>query len=292
MPSLTRGIGRWLIPAALVLVASGLILLAAQALRREAAGSGNPLRDGYALARISGKVQEVETLISAAAYPPLAVQKGIAVRWKIRAEAESLNACNERLVCPDLGLAVRLVPGVTIVEFTPERAGAFYYSCWMGMIGSSILVVEDLSKALPLPAVPPLPTAARGFVPTGEIAVALPERDGQAVSLRVESDGFHPAIVVLRRGSPATIAMVPGAALPPEDSLIEFPGHDQRIDLASGKGEARFEEVVADFTFRSASALGYVKVVDDPAAVDLEAVRSEVASYRPAGEALAPCCGY
>ncbi len=290
-----KGIGRWLIAVAVAFLVAAVILLARQATRTELAQGGSPIRDGFAVARVSGRLQEVETTVSSTAYPPLVVQKGIPVRWSIRAEAADLNACNEKLVCPDFGLTVQLVPGVTIVEFTPDRAGTFGYTCWMEMISSTILVVEDLSKPLPIPVIPLLPpSAARGSVPTGEIAMALQGLNGQSVRLKVEPDGFHPAIIVLRRGIPAIIAMEAGESLPPGDALIEFPGYAQRIDLASGKPEARFEEIVADFTFRKASgaALGYVKVVDDPAAVDLEVVRSEVASYRPAGEALAPCCGY
>jgi plastocyanin domain-containing protein len=36
--------------------------------------------------------------------------------------------------------------GENIIEFTPEKTGTIPYSCWMGMIGSSIEVVDDLSK--------------------------------------------------------------------------------------------------------------------------------------------------
>ena len=33
-------------------------------------------------------------------------------------------------------------PGENVIEFLPEEAGTFPYSCWMGMIYGSITVTE------------------------------------------------------------------------------------------------------------------------------------------------------
>lgn len=42
----------------------------------------------------------------------------------------------------------RFVQGENIIEFMPERAGRFQYSCWMGMIRSYTTVAEEGEAAL------------------------------------------------------------------------------------------------------------------------------------------------
>lgn len=78
-------------------------------------------------------------------YPPIVVQKGIPVRWIISAEKNALDLCNETVVVPAFRIERRLAAGDNILLFTPEEAGDFVYTCWMGMIKSSIQVVEDLA---------------------------------------------------------------------------------------------------------------------------------------------------
>lgn len=290
---------RWtgvIIVVALTLALAALILGFAYVIGKSGlAGREGPPRNGFAVTRIVNGSQIVTTTISASSYFPIAVQRGIPVRWTIRAKAKDLNSCNERIVASDLGIEATLVPGKILVEFTPDRTGVFAYTCWMDMITSTILVVEDLSKPFPEIAVllPPPPRISVS-VPTGEIALAKLDGDVQTVNIRLASDGFHPALLVLQRGRSATIGIVPVVDLPPGDAIIEFPGHDIRFDLSSKEGIARFSEVFADFTFRSTSgsALGYVKVVDDLGTVNLDEIRSQVAAYRPADDFLAPCCGY
>ncbi|MEI6388117.1 MAG: hypothetical protein WCQ50_15930 [Spirochaetota bacterium] len=255
----------------------------------------NPVKNGFTVAIVSKGRQYLSTNTSANSYAPIAVQRGIPVRWAIHASEEVLSACNEKFAAPELGISARLLGGDTIVEFTPQLSGEYGYSCWMGMIKSSILVVDDI--ALPLPttaALQRISLGSSGPVPTSEMVAARMDGPIQRVELRVEADGFHPAILVLQRGKAATISIVPGPGLTEERTIIEFPGHEARIDVSSAAHDARFPEVMADFTFRNASgkALGYVKVVDDIGDFDRAAVRQEVARYRPADAVLAPCCGY
>jgi sulfite exporter TauE/SafE/copper chaperone CopZ len=114
-----------------------------------AAGPGRPaavLPGGAAVARVSGGAQEVTTRVLASSYQPFVVQAGLPVRWTIEVKAEDLNGCNNALVVPAYGIRKRLAPGKNIVEFTPDRAGTVAYTCWMGMITSTIRVVTDLSQ--------------------------------------------------------------------------------------------------------------------------------------------------
>ena len=63
---------------------------------------------------------------------------------------------------PAYNLDVPLEAGENIVEFTPALSGVVPYTCWMGMIRSSIYVVDDLSDA---EAVEAEATLAPAYVP-------------------------------------------------------------------------------------------------------------------------------
>ncbi len=109
-----------------------------------AAGNGQA---AVTAAVINGDVQEVTIDLQSGAYAPIAVQKGIPVRFNIRAEKETINSCNGTVVIQEYGLQTALKPGDNILEFTPDKTGVIPYSCWMNMITSTIQVVDDLSKA-------------------------------------------------------------------------------------------------------------------------------------------------
>ncbi len=89
-------------------------------------------RDGY---------QEVVFDLAPRAYRTIIVAAGVPVRWTIRAEARNINGCNNAIVVPALELGKDLVPGDNVIEFLPGQPGTIQYSCWMGMIRSSIEVV-------------------------------------------------------------------------------------------------------------------------------------------------------
>ncbi len=88
-------------------------------------------------------VQTVTTEIKSGSYPEIKVKKGIPVEWTIIADPEKLNKCNEAIVIPEFKIEKRLYEGENLVEFTPDKAGEFIYTCWMGMIKSKIIVEED-----------------------------------------------------------------------------------------------------------------------------------------------------
>ncbi|MDD6654171.1 MAG: sulfite exporter TauE/SafE family protein [Treponema sp.] len=75
-------------------------------------------------------------------YPNISVKKGIPVRWEIEAGQDALTYCNYRMILRDFQLGVEMGYGTNVVEFTPEKAGNFQYSCWMGMIIGTIKVEE------------------------------------------------------------------------------------------------------------------------------------------------------
>ena len=68
------------------------------------------------------------------------------MRWVIEADANTLNGCNNRInLYPYDQMDIPLSIGETVIEFTPDETGTFNYSCWMGMIGGQIKVVDDLN---------------------------------------------------------------------------------------------------------------------------------------------------
>lgn len=125
--------------AALVL-AMGLSALASGL---SLAGVSLGAADGGAAAQLEQDVQYVYTELDYGSYPPITVRAGVPVKWNLHADSSRLNGCNGEIVIPDLGLHVALMGGDNWIEFTPEEPGVIAYSCWMGMIRSSITVTEE-----------------------------------------------------------------------------------------------------------------------------------------------------
>jgi sulfite exporter TauE/SafE len=86
-------------------------------------------------------VQVIETSLERGSYPIIEVQAGTPVRWTIAATEQTINGCNSRFIIPEYGIEYSFEPGANIIEFTPERAGTYPYSCWMGMIRGTIIVI-------------------------------------------------------------------------------------------------------------------------------------------------------
>lgn len=99
------------------------------------------------IARMERGVQVVSTRLEPGRYQPIVVQKGVPVKWNIIAADEDLNGCNDAITAREFWIEDRkLTVGDNFIEFTPEREGNFVYTCWMGMISSSIKVVSDINE--------------------------------------------------------------------------------------------------------------------------------------------------
>ena len=98
------------------------------------------------VASLKGNSQTVVTSLEPGRYTPIVVQKDIPVKWIIHADAEDLNGCNNPIVIPKYNLTKELKPGDNVIEFVPTEEGNIVYTCWMGMIRSSITVVEDINN--------------------------------------------------------------------------------------------------------------------------------------------------
>lgn len=80
------------------------------------------------------------TLQPGRSYPDITVKAGEPVKWTVEAPDGSVNGCNYKIIQQDLGIEYAFDEGENVIEFTPEKAGIYTYTCWMGMITGKIYV--------------------------------------------------------------------------------------------------------------------------------------------------------
>lgn len=113
------------------------------------AASGNNAAanlDAVPKATSEGTTQTVTTTLDGGQYSPIVVQKGVPLKWTITAKNGDINSCNNQMVINDYNLNQKLNVGENVIEFTPTESGTFPYSCWMGMVTSTITVVDDINN--------------------------------------------------------------------------------------------------------------------------------------------------
>ena len=71
------------------------------------------------------------------------LRKGVPVKWVIN--GKEMNECNKTIVIPQYKMKIELKEGSQIIEFTPPESGVVPWSCWMGMIPGTFIVVDDVS---------------------------------------------------------------------------------------------------------------------------------------------------
>jgi sulfite exporter TauE/SafE/plastocyanin domain-containing protein/copper chaperone CopZ len=269
--------------------------------------SGPASQGGIIKAVIANGVQTVTTEFKDGYYVPFVVQAGIPVRWTIRVTADELNGCNNPVTIPSYGIRKELVPGDNLVEFTPAKAGAIGYTCWMGMIRSKITVVSDLAApgsgqpstaellAEGLGAQPAggsccsgatNPAFAGGKIPVESIGMPVIKDGVQEITITVGAQGYSPAAIILQKGMKAVIRFK-AESLTSCNNPVVFPEYNGALDLSKGQLETPAIPVTADFTFQCWMGMihGYAKAVDDLSKVDIEKIRAELGGYRAAGGA-------
>jgi sulfite exporter TauE/SafE/plastocyanin domain-containing protein len=231
---------------------------------------------------IENGVQVVNSILSSGRYPAITVQQGVPVKWTINAPSGSINGCNSRMIIREYGIEYRFKPGENIIEFTPERTGKFSYSCWMGMIRSSITVVEEGQNAADIGEPNLAPSPAGVVIPTGNVALAKIAEDGssQIVTTNLRDNGIDPAVIVVQRGLPADWT-INNDSLDPGNSRLIFPAYNTQFDIKQGDNLIQLMPV-GDFDFSTASNVfyGYIKVVENLNDVDIEAVKAEVSEHK------------
>jgi plastocyanin domain-containing protein len=237
--------------------------------------------DGAFVPVIQNGVQIVNSTLLPNRYPAIIVQQGIPVRWIINAPQGSINGCNNRFIIREYGIQHTFKPGDNVIEFMPEKAGRFSYSCWMSMIRSTITVLAPGESAADFKEPDRTPKPAGVAIPTDAVAVARIEDGGkyQSVEIALTDDGFEPAIVVVQRGLPVLWTINVNSLDPGSGSII-FPAYYQHIATEQGANPIQLIPA-ADFDFSTADNIfyGYVKVVNNMTNVDIDAVKAEVENH-------------
>jgi plastocyanin domain-containing protein len=239
-------------------------------------------------------------------YPAITVQAGIPVKWTINAPAGSINGCNNRMIIREYGIEHRFTTGENIIEFMPSKPGRFSYSCWMGMIRSSITVVEAGQAAVAAaPGFAPSPAGVS--IPTDNVVLAeiasSAQGAWQTIKINLRDDGIDPAIIVVQRGVPAAW-VINNDSRDPGNSRLVFPSYYTQMEMKQGDNLVQLMPV-DDFGFSTADYVffGFVKVVDDLNDLDnadIEAIKAEVSdfetlvypdAYFEADGSSGGCCG-
>ncbi|MDR1319818.1 MAG: sulfite exporter TauE/SafE family protein [Gracilibacteraceae bacterium] len=237
---------------------------------------------------VTGGVQVINSTLQSGRYPAITVLAGTPVRWIIDAPAGSINGCNNRMRIPEYGIQHQFQTGENIIEFTPERTGRFTYSCWMGMIRSTVTVVAgDGEEAGATGAGSGEAASAAGVtINTDKITAAdiIITEDGgrrQRIEMEISDSGFSPAVVVLEAGVETEWLIINTSARPGNEALL-FPAYSARLPLTAGENPVSlFPTGSFDFSVADNAFYGYVKVVDDLAAADIQAVKTEAENWRP-----------
>jgi sulfite exporter TauE/SafE/copper chaperone CopZ/plastocyanin domain-containing protein len=229
--------------------------------------------------------QIVNSTLRSGSYPPIIVQQGIPVKWTINAGQGSINGCNNQMYIKEYGITWRFNTGENIIEFMPEKAGRFSYSCWMGMIRSSITVVEAGASVgdsgipgVTAQSAAPIPAGVN--IPAEAFAIAEIKEEGwQQVSIKLTDDGFEPSVLVVQLGLPV-LWIIDNDSLDPGNSSLLFPAFRSRIDTNQGENALQFV-AEGDFEFSTGDNIfyGYVKTVDDIARIDTKAIKQELAEF-------------
>ena len=98
------------------------------------------------VAVINANYQEIRMDVDRYGWSPdkFILQKGVPVKWIIN--GKELNGCNNAIQVPKYNLKFDLKSGEQTIEFTPSETGTIAWSCWMGMIPGTFVVVDDLAN--------------------------------------------------------------------------------------------------------------------------------------------------
>jgi sulfite exporter TauE/SafE/copper chaperone CopZ len=94
------------------------------------------LKNGY---------QEIKMDVLYSGWSPdkFVLQKGVPVKWIVN--GIEISGCNNAIQVPKYNLEFDITPGEKVIEFTPTESGTVAWSCWMGMIPGTFIVVDDIS---------------------------------------------------------------------------------------------------------------------------------------------------
>jgi plastocyanin domain-containing protein len=245
---------------------------------RVASGPASP--QGASAQTFQDGAQIINSTLLPNRYPAITVRQGIPVRWTINAPQGSITGCNNRFIIREYGIEHSFKYGDNVIEFLPVKAGRFPYSCWMGMIRSSITVVAGGQNAADTGEPDTTPKPAGVNIPTDKIVLAQNMGNYQMAEINLTDNGFEPAIIVLQRQMP-TLWNINISSDTTGNSRLIFPAYYTVLDTEQGNNPLQIMPT-DDFDFSTGDNkfYGYVKVVNNINNVDIEAVKAEVTQFK------------
>ncbi|MGI6279658.1 MAG: sulfite exporter TauE/SafE family protein [Acutalibacteraceae bacterium] len=234
--------------------------------------------DNANIAKVSDNIQTVTTTLYPGSYEPITVKKGIPVKWIIKAEKGSVNGCNNEIFIPAFNIEKKLDIGDNVIEFTPNESGIFPYSCWMGMIKSSITVVDDTENG---EVSTPAEQKSNYKIPVDTVAIAEIKDGKQTVSIDMVADRFTPAVIVMQKDL-ETVFNINGVEINENNKTLVFPKYYAQVEIKAGENNIYlYPGEDFDFTTLNNSFFGYVKVVEDINKIDIEKIKAQIGEFVP-----------
>ncbi|MDF2615852.1 MAG: heavy metal-associated domain protein [Sedimentibacter sp.] len=230
------------------------------------------------------------------------VQKGIPVKWII--DGKEINTCNNAIIVPSMDMQKVVKSGENIIEFTPSDKD-ISFSCWMGMIGGVIRVVDKLDTvdttvedpSLPAPAVSP--DCCKGPIEQEQADLGKESIYGDDITKTptemLIGKAEENSITIIGIGyelKPLISVVKSNETIEAEFDLDEFDdisgeflvvdgntgGTVASFDGSTGSGKVEFTAVEDGIygIIKDGAVLGVVKTVDDLESADLEEIRSSM----------------
>jgi plastocyanin domain-containing protein len=166
------------------------------------------------------EVQTVKVILGAEGYQPASfnLRKGVPARIEFVRQVE--GACGEEIVIPEYGVKRELPPNKSVVvEFTPDKAGEYVFTCGMNMLRGKIVVREkEDSPAVVAGEARPreenqarkeeAPVGAAEAKPRVEARMRSEKPKAQTARVMLTEQGYKPDSIRLLRGIPARITFM------------------------------------------------------------------------------------
>ena len=148
--------GALVILLGLVMVNNGLILtgngydfgsLVSSVGGTDSAVTGSVIAELGNVAVLKEGYQEIRMDVVSSGWSPdkFVLQKDVPVKWIVN--GKEITGCNSAIQVPKYGLEFDVIEGEQVIEFTPTEEGTVRWSCWMGMIPGTFIVVDDLGSS-------------------------------------------------------------------------------------------------------------------------------------------------
>jgi plastocyanin domain-containing protein len=166
------------------------------------------------------QVQTVKVILGAEGYQPSSFNLRQGVQARIEFVRQVEGGCGKEIVIPEYGVKRELpLNKSVVVEFTPDKAGEYVFTCGMNMLRGKIVVLgkEDSPATVAGEAKPreenqvrkeEAPVAAAETEPREETRARSEKPKAQTARVILTEQGYKPDSISLRRGIPARITFV------------------------------------------------------------------------------------